>query len=162
MAFSFYIKPPLTLSSYSPIKSRSSQQVNGKVFLGLSPNRHKCLSHPFSRLYHRPGGWTWAAPWPDKPQEAEEQPRVPISMWVRRGVSTAGWLLPPWCSADVCSHLGLLWLSARSSASWEHQSTRREIISDCYKGTATKAVSGLLFHFGICFMQHYSSSTETS
>lgn len=165
MAFSFYIKPPLTLSSYSPINSRSSQQVNGKVFLGLLLNRHICLSHPFSRLYTVPGGWTWAGHCSMARQAPEgwESSQSPISMWVRRGVSTAMRLLPSWCSADVCNPLGCWCCDSGRGPQPADSITARGaksflIATRC----CNKSVSGLLFHFGICCTQHYSSSTETS
>lgn len=158
MAFSFYIKPPLILSYYSPINSRTSQQVNGKGFLGLLPNRHKCLSHPFSRLCLR--GWALL--------HGQTSPRRLRSSQSPQGANFhvgAEGCEPSTVAAAPLVHLwpfGIAVTQGRVLSQLIASQPKEGNHSWLLQGTATKAVSGLLFHSGICSTQHYSSSTETS
>lgn len=147
MAFSFYIKPPFTFSSHSPINSRSSHQVSGEVFLDLSPNRHKCVSHTFSRLYLIPRGWTSAGHCSMARQGPEGwgSSQSPQGAYFHVGQEGCEHSTVPAALLMQCRCLwsfGMLWLSARSSASWWHHSTRREIISDCYRVLQQKLSQG--------------------
>lgn len=169
MAFSFYIKPPLILSSYSPINSRSSQQVNGKVFLGLSPNRHILSLPPLLQAvsYTQRLDMSWTLLHGQaSPRRLREQPEP------------SGCLFPcgsggVWAQQCGCCHPGAVQMSVtiqdadccdserglQPADSIIAQGGKSFLIAARY---CNKSVSGLLFHFGICSTQHYSSSTETS